>query len=118
MTDDVLTAQHAFDTAELRADTGRLAVLLADDFRSIGERGYVLDKQQWIARHGDFRFLSVDTTETEVRRYDRTALIRSVQHARAVWQGTPVELAVRVCHVWIRQADGWKLAGVQFSTLG
>jgi hypothetical protein len=26
-------------------------------------------------------------------------------------------LSVRVSHVWIQQADGWKLAAVQFSSL-
>jgi hypothetical protein len=26
-------------------------------------------------------------------------------------------LAVRLSQVWIRQADGWRLAGIQFSTL-
>jgi len=77
----------------------------------------MLDKQQWIARNGDFRFISVDTSETDVRRYDRTAIVRSVQHTRATWLGTPMALTVRVSHVWIRQADGWKLAAVRFSSL-
>jgi hypothetical protein len=117
MTDDVLTVQHAFDTAELHADTGRLDALLADDFRSIGERGFVLDKRQWIARHADLRLLSVDTSETDVSRYDRTAIVRSVQRTRATWQGTPMAVTARVSHVWIRQADDWKLAAVQFSSL-
>ncbi len=117
MTDDVLDAQHAFDTAELRADTDRLEALLADDFRSIGERGYVLDKRQWIARHRDLRFISVDTAETDVRRYDRAAIVSGVQRSRSTWLGTPMALTVRVSHVWIRQADDWKLAAVQFSSL-
>jgi hypothetical protein len=116
-TDDVLAAQHAFDTAELRADTARLAALLADDFLSIGERGYVLDKRQWIDRHGDFRYVSVDTSETDVRRYEGTAIVRCVQRSRAVWLGTPLALSVRAGHVWIRQAQGWTLASVQFSSL-
>jgi hypothetical protein len=116
-TDEVMAAQRAFDTAELRADTARLETLLADDFLSIGERGYVLDKQQWIARHEDFRYVSVDTSETDVRRYDGTAIVRCAQRSRAVWLGTPMTLSVRVSHVWIRQAEEWTLAAVQFSTL-
>lgn len=117
MTDDVLTAQRAFDAAELRADAARLAELLADDFRSIGEQGHVLDKRQWIARHDDLALLSVDTSETDVRHYDRTAIIRGVQRTRATWRGTAMALTVRVSHVWIRQPDGWRLAAVQFSSL-
>lgn len=38
--------QQAFDEAELRADTDALRALLADDFRSIGDRGRMLDKAQ------------------------------------------------------------------------
>lgn len=116
MTDDVLAAQRAFDTAELHADTARLETLLADDFLSIGEQGHVLDKRQWIARHGDLRLLSVDTAETDVRRYDRTAIVRGVQRTRATWLGTAMALTVRVSHVWIRQPDGWRLAAIQFSS--
>jgi hypothetical protein len=118
MTNEILTAQAAFDDAELRGDTDRLESLLVDDFRSIGERGYVLDKRQWIARHDDFRFLGVDNSETDVRHYDGTAIVRGVQRCRATWQGTPIDLTVRVSHVWVRQAGAWKLAAVQFSSLG
>jgi hypothetical protein len=59
---DILELQQAFDDAELRADASRLASLLADDFLSIGEQGYQLDKRQWIGRHGDFRYLSIETS--------------------------------------------------------
>jgi hypothetical protein len=115
--DDILAAQQAFDAAELQADTARLETLLADDFLSIGERGYVLDKQQWIARHADFRYVSVDTSETDVRRYDGTAIVRCAQRCQAVWLGTSLSLSVRVSHVWVRQEPGWQLAAIQFSTL-
>jgi hypothetical protein len=115
--DDILKLQHEFDEAELRADIERLRSLLADDFLSIGERGFVLDKEQWIARHGDFRFISLETTETDVRRYDRTAIVRSVQRSRATWLGEPMTLNVRLSQVWVQQTDGWRLAAIQFSSL-
>jgi hypothetical protein len=115
--DDILKLQHEFDEAELRADIERLRSLLADDFLSIGERGFVLDKEQWIARHGDFRFIGLETTETDVRRYDRTAIVRSVQRSRSTWLGEPMTLKVRLSQVWVQQTDGWRLAAIQFSSL-
>lgn len=115
--DDMLAAHRAFEAAELAADTTMLESLLTDDFLSIGERGYVLDKAQWIARHTDFRYLSVDASELDVRRYPETAIVRNVQRSRAVWQGTPMDLSTRVSHVWIRQATTWHLAAIQFSSL-
>ena len=117
MTDEILTVQHAFDDAELHGDTARLESLLADDFRSIGERGYVLNKPQWIDRHTDFRYLRVDISETEVHRYGTTAIVRCAQRCSAVWRDTTMALSVRVGHVWIRQDPGWQLAAIQFSTL-
>jgi hypothetical protein len=74
--DDVLELHRAFDHAGLRGDAERLGALLDDDFLSIGEQGYQLGKQEWIGRHGEFRYLSIETTEVDVRRYDKTAPAR------------------------------------------
>jgi hypothetical protein len=116
--DNILELQRAFDDAELRGDVGRLDALLADDFLSIGEQGYQLGKREWIDMHRDFRYLSIETTEADVRRYDNTAIVRCVQHSRASWRGEEMALAVRLSQVWIRQPDGWRLVAIQFSTLG
>ena len=97
--DEILELQGAFDNAELRGDAGRLDSLLADDFLSIGEQGFVLGKQEWIGRHGDFRYLAVETTEVDVRRYDKTAIVRCVQRSRASWRGDEMTLAVRLSQV-------------------
>ena len=43
---DIQQLHRAFDEAELSADVDALNALLADDFRSIGEQGYMLDKGQ------------------------------------------------------------------------
>jgi hypothetical protein len=56
--DDILELQRAFDDAEMHGDAGRLGALLADDFLSIGEQGFVLGKREWISRHADFRYLA------------------------------------------------------------
>jgi ketosteroid isomerase-like protein len=121
--DDHVTAgirelQRAFDDAERHADTGRLSALLADDFLSIGEQGFQLDKRQWIARHADFAYLSLETAELDIRCYDGAAIVRCVQHSRASWRGDAMTLAVRLSQVWVRRPDGWRLAGLQFSSRG
>jgi hypothetical protein len=114
---DIRELQQAFDDAELHADTDRLNTLLADDFISIGERGFQLDKRQWIARHADFAYLSLDTAELDVRRYDHAAIVRCVQRSRGTWRGDAMTLAVRLSQVWIELPGGWRLAGIQFSPL-
>jgi hypothetical protein len=89
---DIRELQRAFDDAELHADTDRLNALLADDFMSIGERGFQLDKQQWIARHADFAYLSLETAELDVRCYDHAAIVRCIQRSRASWRGDAMTL--------------------------
>lgn len=121
--DDILELQRAFDDAELHGDAIRLEALLTDDFASIGEQGYQLDKRAWVDRYRDFRYLSIETTsiettEANVRRYDKTAVVHCVQRSRATWRGEPMTLAVRLSQVWIQQPEGWRLAAIQFSTLG
>jgi hypothetical protein len=116
--DDILEFHRAFDDAELRGDAGRLGELLADDFQSIGEQGFQLGKREWIGRHGEFSYHSIETAEVDIRRYDKTAIVRCVQRSRATWRGQDMSLAVRLSQVWIRHQGGWQLAAIQFSTLG
>jgi hypothetical protein len=116
--DNILELQQAFDDAELGGDASRLDALLADDFLSIGEQGYQLGKREWIDRHRDFRYLSIETSEVDVRHYDKTAIVRCAQRCRATWRGEEMALAVRLSQVWIQQPGGWRLAAIQFSTLG
>jgi hypothetical protein len=116
--DDILDLQRAFDEAELSADVARLGDLLAEDFLSIGEQGFVLGKREWIGRHGEFRYLSMETSEVEVRRYGQAAVVRCVQRSRASWRGEQMTLAVRLSQAWIRQPAGWRIVAIQFSTLG
>lgn len=117
MTAEILDLSQAFDDAELNADADRLAALLADDFRSIGERGFQLDKRQWIDRHADFTYLSLETSELDVRTYSHAAIVRCAQRSRATWRGQEMTLTVRVSQVWIELPVGWRLAGIQFSPL-
>jgi hypothetical protein len=118
VTSDIARLHRAFTEAERHADTGALQALLADDFRSIGEQGYVLDKARWIGRFAEFAYTSLQTSDVEVRRYDHAAIVRCVQHSRSTWQGQDMTLATRVSQTWVEQPGGWRLAGIQFSSLG
>ena len=116
MRDEILRLQDEFDRAELRADADALRRLIADDFLSIGPRGFVLTKDEWIGRHVHFRYHELETSEHDVRTYGDTAIVRTVQRNKATYGDQHVELAVRVGQVWVRQ-EGWRLAAIQFSPL-
>jgi|tagenome__1003787_1003787.scaffolds.fasta_scaffold18516117_2 hypothetical protein len=114
--DEIRELQERFDRAELEGDAGTLGELLADDFASIGPKGFLMDKQQWIARHGHFRYDALDVEALDVRVYDGSAIVRNVQRNRATWQEREVAMSVRVSQTWVRQGR-WRLAGIQFSPL-
>lgn len=118
MTSDLDRLLRAFDDAEVSADIGALDRLLTEDFRSIGEQGYVLDKTQWLAKFADFSYLSLDSADVEVSVYRHAAIVRCVQRSRSVWRGQEMALRVRAGQTWVEQPDGWRLAGIQFSSLG
>jgi hypothetical protein len=108
---------NAFRDAELSADADRLETLLADDFLSIGEQGYVLNTDEWIRRHEDFRYHTLEMTDTDIRCYDRSAIVRAIQFSTATWQGTAMEIRTRVSQTWVSLDGVWRLAAIQFSSL-
>ncbi|UQU61870.1 nuclear transport factor 2 family protein [Couchioplanes caeruleus] len=118
VTSPIQELRRAFDEAELRADTGALNALLADDFRSIGEQGHVLDKAQWVGRFAEFAYASLESSDVEVSFYGHAAIVRCVQRSRSAWRGQEMALAVRVSQTWVELAEGWRLAGIRFSSLG
>jgi hypothetical protein len=109
--------QREFDQAELAADTTTLERLIADDFQSIGPKGFVLDKTQWIGRHGYFRYITLETSDVDVRLYDTAAIVRNIQRNTATHRDDKVSVAARVSQVWVDQQGQWRLAGIQFSPL-
>ena len=61
--DAVVAAQQRFDDAELRDDRAALDDLIDAVVLSIGPKGFVLDKAQWIARHDHFRYHELDVDD-------------------------------------------------------
>jgi hypothetical protein len=103
--------------AELDDDRDVLQELIAEDFQSIGPRGFVLDKEQWINRHDHFHYAALETSEHEVRLYDGAAIVRNVQRNTGIHDGQESRYVMRVGQVWVNQLGKWRLAGIQFSPL-
>src|SRR5215211_5628102 len=74
--------QDEFDKAELHADTATLQRLLADDFLSTGLRDFILDKKEWINRHVHFKYHKLETSDMDIRLYDKSAIVRNIQGTR------------------------------------
>jgi ketosteroid isomerase-like protein len=107
----------AWVTAELGADIETLDKLATDDFHLVGPFGFVLDKQQWLDRYrsGDFATTTLTWHDVESREYDNSVVTIGTQSQQATYKGTPSNGEFRITHVFIRQGDQWKIAGMQLS---
>jgi ketosteroid isomerase-like protein len=109
--------------AELRGDTAFLECVLADDFVGVGPRGFMLTKEQWLARHeaGSLGYESFRLDEVGMRLYGNAAVAVCRQTAEGVYEDENgrynIQEQFRVTLVFVRQQEGWVLAGLQLSPI-
>jgi len=110
-------------SAELRGDTAPIEEILADDFVGVGPRGFMLTKEQWLARHeaGNLRYDSLGLDEVGVRLYGDAAAMVCRQSAEGVYEDEngryDIHEQFRATLVFVRQEDRWLLAGLQLSPI-
>ena len=118
---EVMQLADAWANAELHGDTASLERRLSDDFIGIGPLGFMLTKQEWLARHeaGDLKYESFSLDEVKVRVYNNDAAIltgRQVQNG--AYRGNSIQAQFRTTLVFVRQQGQWQLASLQLSTIG
>jgi hypothetical protein len=112
--DDVLAG---WIDAEARGDVAVLEVLLADDFRGDGPRGFVLTKQQWLDRYRtrDLANDAFDWEQTRVRVHDDAAVAMGIQTQTARYQGLDCSGRFLGTLVAVRRDGRWSIVNVQLS---
>src|SRR5258708_9095956 len=87
---DVLHLADTWAAAELRGDTASLEERLSDDFIGIGPLGFMLTKQEWIARHqsGDLKYQSFSLDEVKGRVYSNASILTGRQVQASPSRGT------------------------------
>lgn len=117
MEDQVTNILQEWADAEQRGDSDFLARALADDFVGIGPRGFMLTKDQWLARYrsGDIRNEAFRLEEVTIRHYGEAAVAVGRQVQRAQYRGQDVSGQFRATLVLVRQAGRWLIAGWQAS---
>ena len=105
--------------AELRGDTAFMARTLADDFVGIGPRGFMLTKDEWLARHksGDLRYESFGLDEVRIRVYGDAAVLTGRETVKLKYRGEDQQAELRTTEVFVKQAGQWQLAGLQLSPI-
>src|SRR5215469_16917003 len=74
---EVARLADAWASAELQGDTAFLERTLADDFVGVGPLGFLLTRQEWLARlqSGDLKYTAHTLDEVKVRAYNDAAIV-------------------------------------------
>jgi ketosteroid isomerase-like protein len=107
-------------TAELQGDTAFLEKLLAEDFVGVGPLGFLLSKQEWLARQrsGDMKYTVHTLGDVKVRGYEEAAIMIGRLTQEATYRGNPMNTHMRTTLVFVRKAGQWHLAGLHFCNIG
>ena len=116
--DGVLDLVRRWAAAEQENDAGRLDGLLAGEFAGVGPFGFILTRDQWLARFGNgLANRSFTVTNLQVRDFGTAAVGIGVLAQETSWQGHDNSGRFRVTLVAVRAGEGWLLAHVHIGPL-
>jgi ketosteroid isomerase-like protein len=114
----VLDLVQRWAAAEERNDAEALDGLLADAFAGVGPFGFILTRDQWLARFANGLVnQSFAVTDLQVRDYGTAAVGIGVLAQETSWQGTDNSGRFRVTLVAVQEGEGWRLAHVHIGPL-
>jgi ketosteroid isomerase-like protein len=114
----VLDLVQRWGAAEERNDAGALDKLLADGFAGVGPFGFILTRDQWLARFANGLVnRSFAVTDLQVRDFGTAAVGIGVLAQETSWQGTDNSGRFRVTLVAVQEGEGWRLAHVHIGPL-
>ena len=116
--DGVLDLVQHWAAAEQKNDAGALDGLLAAGFAGVGPLGFVLTREQWLARFAnglENRAFAIE--EPQVRGFGDAAVVIGVLAQETSWQGNDNSGRFRVTLVAVRPGEAWLLAHVHIGML-
>jgi ketosteroid isomerase-like protein len=115
---NVLDLVNRWADAERRMDAEALDGLLADDFVGVGPLGFVVTREQWLARFANGLVNSAFAVEEPAARdYGTAAVVVGVLAQETKFQGGDNSGRFRVTLVAARPAGDWRLANVHIGPL-
>ena len=117
-TNDVLDLVRRWAAAEQQNDAGSLDGLLADDFVGVGPLGFVLTREQWLARCGNgLENRSFAVEDPQVHDHGSAAVVVGVDAQETSFRGGDNSGRFRLTLVAVRPAERWLVAGVHIGPL-
>jgi uncharacterized protein (TIGR02246 family) len=117
-TTEVLELVEGWAAAEQGNDAEALDGLLADDFVGVGPLGFVLGRDQWLARFGNgLENRSFAVEDAQVRDYGSAAIVVGVLAQETSFRGGDNSGRFRLTLVAVRPSDRWLLANAHIGML-
>jgi ketosteroid isomerase-like protein len=114
----VLELVEGWAAAEQGNDAEALDGLLADDFVGVGPLGFVLGRDQWLARFGNgLEHRSFAVEDAQVRDYGSAAVVVGVLAQETSFRGGDNSGRFRLTLVAVRPSDRWLLANAHIGML-
>ena len=103
--------------AEQRGDIAFLDRTLVDDFLLIGPRGFVLNKEEWLARYksGALQPGTNQRDQVQLRIYGEAAIVTAHETATGSYEGHEFRNELRSARVFVKRNGHWLLAHAQLS---
>jgi ketosteroid isomerase-like protein len=118
MTSELLDLVTRWARAEEANDAGALDRLLTADFVGVGPLGFVLGRDQWLARFGNgLQNRAFAVEDAQVRDYSDAAVVVGVLAQETSFRGGDNSGRFRITLVAVRPEDRWRLAGVHIGPL-
>jgi ketosteroid isomerase-like protein len=116
--DGVLDLIQRWAAAEAHNDAATLDGLLDGGFAGVGPFGFILTRDQWLARFANGLVnRSFTDTDLQDRDYGTAAVGIGVLAQKTSWQGGDNSGRFRVTLVAVRAGEGWRLAHVHIGPL-
>jgi ketosteroid isomerase-like protein len=116
--DGVLDLVQRWAAAEQKNDAAALDGLLAAGFVGVGPLGFVLTREQWLARFANgLENRAFVIEEPQVRGFGDAAVVIGVLAQETSWQGNDNSGRYRVTLVAVRPGEAWLLAHVHIGML-
>jgi ketosteroid isomerase-like protein len=116
--DSVLELVQRWAAAEQQNDADLLDRLLAEDFVGVGPLGFVLNRDQWLARfRNGLVNRRVVVEEPQVHDHGTAAVVVGVEAQETQWQGRDNSGRFRLTLTAVRASAGWRIASLHIGPL-
>jgi ketosteroid isomerase-like protein len=116
---DVLGAMDAWKQATVKKDGAALEKLLHPDLTYSHSSGKTQTKKDVLEQvtKGPGTVDAIDFSETTVRIYGKTALVKGIVDITGTTDGKTTKSHLSILHVWIKDGQGWQMVGRQATKL-